>query len=133
MEFTYLLSTSQAWLLSTVGLLALLVGSFLNVVIYRLPVMLEHQWKRDCREWLQQSPSTAEISTFNLVVPRSQCPTCGHAISAWENIPLLSYLVLRGKCTDCRTPISLQYPLVELATAVLSIVVAWQVGYGWQL
>lgn len=133
MEFIYLLSTSQAWLLTTVGLFALLVGSFLNVVIYRLPVILERQWKQDCHDWLEQQPTTPETGTFNLVVPRSQCPTCGHAISAWENIPLLSYLVLRGKCAGCRTPISLQYPLVELATALLSVLVAWQVGYGWHL
>lgn len=133
MELIYLLSTSQAWLLTTVGLFALLVGSFLNVVIYRLPVMLERQWKQDCQDWLEQQPTTPETGAFNLVVPRSQCPTCGHAISAWENIPLLSYLVLGGKCAGCRTPISLQYPLVELATALLSVLVAWQVGYGWHL
>jgi leader peptidase (prepilin peptidase)/N-methyltransferase len=130
MELIYLLSTSQVWLVSVVGLFALLVGSFLNVVIYRLPVMLERQWKQDCNEWLDKHPTEVDTGAFNLVVPRSQCPTCGHKITALENIPLLSYLFLRGKCSGCRTPISLQYPLVELATALLSMLVAWQVGYG---
>lgn len=130
MELIYLLSTSKVWLLAVVGLFSLLIGSFLNVVIYRLPVMLERQWKQDCNEWLDQNPADVDTGEFNLVVPRSQCPTCGHKITALENIPILSYLFLQGKCSGCHTPISLQYPLVELATALLSMLVAWQVGYG---
>ncbi len=131
MELIYLLSVSRVWLLFVVGLFSLLVGSFLNVVIYRLPVMLERQWKRDCAEW-QGIPvlSDSDVGEFNLVVPRSQCPTCGHSISALENIPVLSYMFLKGKCAGCRTPISPQYSLVELVTAALSVLVAWQVGYG---
>lgn len=133
MDMLYLLQTSTGWLLASVGLLALLVGSFLNVVIYRLPIILERQWKAECQEWLGHPAQDKANDKFNLVVPRSQCPTCGHGIRAWENIPLLSYLWLRGKCAGCGTPISIQYPLVEMATALLSMLVAWQVGYGWHL
>ena len=130
MELIYLLKTNTTWLLITVGLFSLLVGSFLNVVIYRLPIMLEKQWKRDCQECLGHSTDDINATgTFNLVVPRSQCPVCGHEITALENIPIISYLVLGGKCRDCRTPISMQYPTIELITAVLSIWVAWQVGF----
>ncbi|SEA47531.1 leader peptidase (prepilin peptidase) / N-methyltransferase [Thiothrix caldifontis] len=133
MELIYLLSTNQVWLISVVGLFSLLVGSFLNVVIYRLPIMLEREWKRDCNEWLDKPYDKLDTGDFNLVVPRSQCPTCGHKITAIENIPLLSYLFLKGKCAGCKTPISMQYPLVELATAVFSMLVAWRVGYGMEL
>lgn len=133
MELIYLLSTSQVWLVSVVGLFSLLLGSFLNVVIYRLPIILERQWKRDCSEWLDQHDTKLDTGDFNLVVPRSQCPTCGHKITALENIPVLSYLFLKGKCAGCKTPISIQYPLVELATALLSMLVAWRVGYSAEL
>lgn len=133
MEFIYLLSTNQTWLLLTVGLFALLVGSFLNVVIYRLPVILERQWRQECAEWQNETDETQETPTFNLVVPRSQCLACGHQISAWENIPILSYLILRGRCGGCKTPISIQYPLVELTTALLCVLVATQVGFGMPL
>lgn len=132
MDIIYLLSTSQPWLLITVGLFSLLIGSFLNVVIYRLPIILEREWQQECAE-LHHAETTQFESKFNLVVPRSQCPSCGHKITAIENIPVLSYLVLGGKCRDCRTPISIQYPAVEVATALLSIVVAWQFGYSAQL
>ena len=130
MELINLLSTSQTWLLVMVGLFSLLIGSFLNVVIYRLPIMLERQWKQDCQEWQNDTPAEVPTSDFNLVVPRSECPTCGHRISAWENIPVISYLFLRGKCAGCQTPISIQYPLIELVTALLSVLVAWKTGYG---
>lgn len=133
MELIYLLSTSKAWLVSVVGLFALLIGSFLNVVIYRLPIMLERQWKRDCSEWLEQNTAELHTGHFNLVIPRSQCPTCGHQITALENIPVISYLFLRGKCSGCGTPISMQYPMVEAATALLSMLVAWQFGYSIEL
>lgn len=132
MDIIYLLSTSQPWLLITVGLFSLLIGSFLNVVIYRLPIILEREWQQECAE-LHHAETTQFESKFNLVVPRSQCPTCGHKITAIENIPVLSYLVLGRKCRDCRTPISIQYPAVEVVTALLSIVVAWQFGYSAQL
>lgn len=133
MELIYLLSTNNVWLIGVVGLFSLLIGSFLNVVIYRLPIILERQWKRDCNEWLEQHSTETDTGHFNLVVPRSQCPTCGHKITALENIPVLSYLFLKGKCSGCGTPISIQYPLVEAATALLSMLVAWQFGYSTQL
>jgi leader peptidase (prepilin peptidase)/N-methyltransferase len=99
------------------GVLGLLVGSFLNVVIYRLPQMLERQWAAECAE-LAGKPAQ-EAPAFNLVSPRSRCRQCGHLIRWYENVPILSYLVLRGKCSACSTAIGLRYPLVELATAIL--------------
>jgi leader peptidase (prepilin peptidase)/N-methyltransferase len=99
------------------GVLGLLVGSFLNVVIYRLPKMLESQWAAECAEMTGQPAAPAE--PFNLLHPRSRCRKCGHLIRWYENVPVLSYLVLRGKCSACGTSIGLRYPLVELATAAL--------------
>ncbi len=99
------------------GLLGLLVGSFLNVVILRLPVMLERQWAAECAELAGKEP--AHQAPFNLLVPRSRCPKCGHTIRWFENIPILSYFALRGKCASCGTSIGLRYPLVELATGAL--------------
>lgn len=112
---------------SIVFLYSLVVGSFLNVVIYRLPIVLERSWRRDCEELI---PGTApqETEAFNLVVPRSRCPHCGHAIRAWENIPVISYLFLGGKCSECKAPISLRYPLIETLTAVASTATALQLG-----
>lgn len=101
-----------------VGLLGLLFGSFLNVVIYRMPKMLEAQWDRDCAEHLGQVPQ-AGGERFNLMVPRSRCQACGHTLSWYENIPVLSYVVLRGQCKACKTSISLRYPLIEIITAGL--------------
>lgn len=134
MELIHLLATNNTWLLVCVGLISLLIGSFLNVVIYRLPVMMEREWKHECAEFLGSEDTLANTDTtrFNLVVPRSQCPNCGHNIASWENIPVLSYLALGGKCASCRTPIPLQYPLVEIATALLSMLVAYQYGFSWQ-
>jgi len=108
-----------------------LVGSFLNVVIYRLPVMMQREWRSDCLEFLEQ-PADTEQKRFNLMVPRSRCGNCGHQISALENIPMLSYLVLGGKCAACKAPISLQYPLVELFTALVSVAVGWHFGVSLQ-
>ena len=114
-----------------VALLGLLVGSFLNVLIYRLPLMMQRDWQQQAREVLAL-PAEAEQGTFNLVLPHSSCPQCGHRIRPWENVPLLSYLWLRGKCAGCQAAISKRYPLVELACAVLSGYVAWHFGFGWQ-
>ncbi|MEN9429522.1 MAG: hypothetical protein RJA86_381 [Pseudomonadota bacterium] len=102
-------------------LLGLCIGSFLNVVIYRLPVMMERKWNAECCELLDQ-PNT-QTDKFNLSTPASRCPKCGHKIRAWENIPVFSWLFLKGKCSHCKTPISLRYPLVELATGLLSLAV----------
>ena len=108
------------------GILGLLVGSFLNVVIYRLPKMLERQWAQECAR-LQQHP-LPEDAPLNLLVPRSRCQKCGHPIRWYENIPVLSYLALRGQCAVCGTRISLRYPLVELMTAALFAWCAWRWG-----
>lgn len=113
------------------GLFGLAIGSFLNVVIYRLPVMLERNWRSQCREILEPNkkpPNTAK--RFDLVAPGSSCPHCGHVITALENIPVLSFLWLRGKCSACAKPISWRYPLVELLTGGLTAMVAWYFGYG---
>ena len=108
------------------GVLGLLIGSFLNVVIYRLPIMLEAQWKAECADLSGAEPAILE--KFNLATPRSRCLKCGHPISWYENIPLLSYLFLRGKCSSCAALISLRYPLVELANGVLFFYCGWKWG-----
>jgi len=110
-------------------LLGLLVGSFLNVVIHRLPKMMEREWFAQCAELRGEEVPATEA--FNLVVPRSCCPKCGHQISAWENIPVISYLFLAGKCSACKTRISLRYPLVEILTGALSGYAAWHFGPSW--
>ncbi|MEN9378052.1 MAG: hypothetical protein RL710_3209 [Pseudomonadota bacterium] len=119
--------TELPWLdASFVGVLGLLIGSFLNVVIYRLPLMMEAQWKAEYAE--MSGKEAPEMVAFNLVVPRSRCQKCHHAIRWYENIPILSYLFLQGKCSDCKTPISLRYPLVELSTGALFFYCGWRWG-----
>lgn len=133
MELIHLLNTSTVWLLVAVGLVALTIGSFLNVVINRLPAMMEREWKQECIESLgNHEGEPIETSPYNLVIPRSQCPACGHQISAWENVPVISYLALGGKCRGCKNPISIQYPLVEIATAALSMLIAYKFGFSWE-
>jgi leader peptidase (prepilin peptidase) / N-methyltransferase len=120
-------------------LLGLLIGSFLNVVIYRLPKMMEQQWAADCAELAGDGAATssrAEVAApaaekFNLLVPRSRCSSCGHVISWYENIPVVSYLFLRGKCSVCRAPYGLRYPAVELATGLLFAFCVWR--WGWSV
>src|SRR3546814_469184 len=111
--------------------MGLLVGSFLNVVILRLPRRLEWEWKRDSREILGE-PDLYDPPPPGIVVERSHCPHCGHQLSWYENIPVFSWLALRGKCRSCRAPISPQYPLVELLTMLLVVACVWQWGFGWQ-
>ena len=113
------------------ALFGLLVGSFLNVVIYRVPVMMERGWTAFAKEHLGQPLSAEEQQPFNLIKPDSRCPQCQAPVRAWQNIPVISYLLLGGKCASCRTPISKRYPLVELLTAALFALVAWQ--YGWSI
>ena len=127
-----LMSESAAYFLTMVWVVSLLVGSFLNVVIYRLPIMMERAWRRECLQYLQPDGHTEapDNAPFNLVKPDSTCPHCQHKIRAWENIPLLSWLWLKGKCSQCRHPISVRYPLVELLTATLSTLAAWHFGFG---
>src|SRR5215467_7097752 len=141
-----LLAAFPAAFIGVCLVLGLMVGSFLNVVIYRLPLMLERQWREECAENVAMAsadgvtdlPDTAPAPAakvrpepFNLVVPRSACPACRAPIRAIHNVPLLSWLLLRGKCASCGAPISARYPVVEALTGVLSALVAWQFGFGW--
>ena len=140
-----LLAQQLPWLyVALLTIFGLLVGSCLNVVIYRLPIMLERSWQQEYREYFGEGEGeregTADATAgkrqperFNLLVPRSACPHCGHPISALENIPLISWLWLRGRCRDCQAPISARYPLVELLTGLASGCVAWHFLPGWPL
>lgn len=117
------------------GMLGLLVGSFLNVVIYRLPLMLEREWTSQCQTLLQSGNTGTEAVTqppFNLVTPNSHCPKCDAAIKPWQNIPVVSYLALGGKCANCKTPISKRYPIIEFVTGLLSCLAIWHFGFSWQ-
>lgn len=128
-----LLADSPAYFLSFVFIISLMVGSFLNVVIYRLPVMMEKGWKQEYQAYFNpEQNADANQTTFNLVKPDSTCPKCQHKIRAWENIPLVSWIILGGKCSQCKSPISARYPAVELLTAVASVMIAWHFGFGWQ-
>ncbi len=144
MTLLSLLQDNPTMLVSFCFVLGLFVGSFLNVVVYRLPIMMERGWKQECREFLKLdaapeagsetgSAPEQQSEKFNLMVPRSACPSCGTMISAWQNIPVISWLLLRGKCGNCKHPISVEYPLVELLTALLSMAVAMKFGASIQL
>ena len=111
---------------------ALMIGSFLNVVIFRLPLMMQREWHEQCEELQKEPPPNIPEGRFNLVVPRSRCPECGKPITAWQNIPVLSYLLLGAQCANCRKSISVRYPLVELLTALLAAICAWRFGFGWE-
>jgi len=131
MIFIYLSENTVAFT-ATVFILSLLVGSFLNVVIYRLPVMMNNNWEQEVAEFTEDSKRLKALGKkekFNLVKPDSTCPHCGHKIRAWENIPVISWLFLRGKCSSCKNSISIRYPLVELSTAIISAFVAWHLGW----
>ena len=126
---------SQLWFyLTTIGLISLCIGSFLNVVIYRLPLMMQREWQSECRillddELKANKSKQANINKpFNLVKPNSTCPKCKTAIKPWQNIPIISWLILKGKCASCSNPISARYPAVELITALLSLIVAYSFG-----
>lgn len=124
------LQAHSALFAALAGALGLLVGSFLNVVIYRLPVMLDREWRADCRQLLDAGEVVKPTDRFNLLVPLSHCPNCGHRVRAHENVPVLSYLLLKGRCAQCGWRIPLRYPLVELVTGGVSAVVAWHFGAG---
>lgn len=126
---TFLASSTLAFVLCAL-VLGLLVGSFLNVVIHRLPIMMQRDWRAQAREFLELP--VEPVATFNLILPNSHCPHCDHEIRPWENIPLVSWLALRGKCSSCRAPISRRYPLIELFCGLLSAYVAWHFGFSWQ-
>jgi len=129
------LTQNASFFYGVVAIVSLLVGSFLNVVIHRLPIMMERAWREGIEEYDQAQLDTepgdatpAESEVFNLSVPRSRCPACNHQISALQNIPVISYMVLGGKCGNCKSPISLRYPIVEFTTMILSLIVAWHFG-----
>ena len=122
-----LLQQSPAWLLATVAVVGLCVGSFLNVVIHRLPRMMEAQWRAECASL--EGRDAPEPEVFNLVTPRSRCPSCGTQITALQNVPVVSWIALRGRCAACRAPISIRYPAVELAAGALAVLVGWRLGY----
>lgn len=111
------------------ALFGLAVGSFLNVVIYRLPKMMEREWQANCAELRGETPPEGESLT--LARPRSRCPHCGHGITVLENIPVVSYLALGGRCGHCRAPIGVRYPVVEAVSGALSVFAAWHFGFGW--
>lgn len=137
MDIFRVFQANTAFFYTSVIILGLIIGSFLNVVIHRLPVMLMRDWRRDCREFLTEKfPQDLTANTkpapgaakYNLIVPRSACPHCGHHISALENIPVISYLFLRGRCKSCKAHISARYPIIETISTVLAMTVAWKFG-----
>lgn len=135
MELFELLAQHPMAFIALTVVYSLLVGSFLNVVIYRLPVMMDREWREQAVDYLHSNPESAATSElpkrFNLVVPRSACPSCKAQITALQNVPVISYLFLRGKCANCKAPISKRYPIVEFATALLSGFVALKFGFTW--
>jgi leader peptidase (prepilin peptidase)/N-methyltransferase len=144
-----LLINTPPLLYGTVALFTLAVGSFLNVVIHRLPLMMEREWRWECAQLAEADaaagavtgpgspaapspPTPTPAPPLSLARPGSHCPHCGHPLRAWENIPLLSFLLLRGRCSACHQPIGLRYPFVEALTAVLSVLVVWRLGVSWE-
>lgn len=124
---------TEIGLLAFTGLIGLFVGSFLNVVIHRLPIMMEREFRAECQSFINDTAEPSRDEIYNLATPRSACPKCQHQISALENIPVISWLALGGKCSNCKTSISIRYPLVELSTCLISIGLAWHFGYGFAL
>jgi len=127
-----LLSASPAVFTGVVFAFAMVIGSFLNVVIYRLPLMMQRDWYEQCDELAKEPKPELPKGQFNLVVPRSRCPFCETEIKAWQNVPVLSYMMLGGRCASCKKTISARYPLVEFFTAVFAAVCAWHFGFGWE-
>lgn len=128
MTFISMLQNMPVLFIGFVTLIGLMVGSFLNVVIYRLPEMMKRNWQHQCAEL--RGEAIEPQATFNLILPRSTCIHCGHMITALENIPVISYVILRGRCSQCQSPIPLRYPLVEAVSALMSAYVAWHFGFG---
>jgi leader peptidase (prepilin peptidase) / N-methyltransferase len=131
-----LLASSPGAFVGGCFVLGLVLGSFLNVVIHRVPIMMERQWREQCAEIEQPDhaatmPAPPPKQRFDLVVPRSACPACKAPITALQNVPIVSYLVLRGRCANCGVRISPRYPVVEALTGILSAAVAWKLGFGW--
>lgn len=130
-----IIANQPIYLLLLAAVLGLVVGSFLNVVIYRLPLMLFREWREQCTEFMAEDHSkiTALPSNFSLLRPASHCPNCQRPVRAYENIPVISYLWLRGRCPGCQQPISYRYPGMEIAACLSSLIVAYYFGFGWPL
>lgn len=137
------LSNNPDYFAGVIFLFGLMFGSFFNVVIYRVPVMMQLEWLENCRDFIKEifgklpkeleaHPEGLPKPPFNIAKPDSTCPKCGHLIRWYENIPLISYLLLKGKCSNCQAPISLRYPIIELTTGLLSAFAAWKLGFGWE-
>lgn len=131
MLFIHFLQTQPTFFIITMALLGMCIGSFLNVVIYRLPKMMERDWHEQCCELLEIEKGKNQ-KQFNLITPRSSCPQCHHKITAFENIPVISYLYLKGRCKSCKVKISPQYPIIEMLTGLMSAYIAWHFGFSWQ-
>lgn len=131
MDIIAFLTEHPNFYLLIVASFALVIGSFLNVVVYRLPRMMEQEWSEECRAYLGLKPHTEE-EKLGLCLPFSHCPRCKKVIRPWHNIPIISYLFLHGKCAYCKASISLRYPMVEALTCLLSVYVAWRFGVSWQ-
>jgi leader peptidase (prepilin peptidase) / N-methyltransferase len=133
-NLSMILQTSPWLFYTSVLVIGLCVGSFLNVVAYRLPLMMERDWKHECHEYLELTESEVDsrLATMNLATPASACPHCGHKLRFWENIPVISYLLLRARCSSCGEPISIQYPVIELLTGIASLLVAHRFGVSTQ-
>jgi leader peptidase (prepilin peptidase)/N-methyltransferase len=127
-----LFTESPAIFIAVVFAFALVIGSFLNVVIFRLPIMMQLDWREQCEELMKEPAPEVPEGRFNIVVPRSRCPSCGAPIKVWQNIPVLSYLLLGAQCANCRSSISVRYPLVEIMSAMLAGLCAWHFGFGWE-
>lgn len=137
-QFVVLLQQQPLYFYGLIFVFSLLIGSFLNVVIHRLPIIMERAFKSEAKEYFSLENADSPLDkhqdseVFNLAVPRSACPQCDHQITALENIPVISYLMLKGKCSECKAPISKRYPFVEFITALLSFAVALKFGVSWQ-
>jgi len=133
MSIIDLFASSPAWFITSLVIFTLLIGSFLNVVIHRLPIMLDREWRKQSQDLLATPSLTTDNNPlpekYNIVVPRSACPNCGKPITAVQNIPVVSWLVLKGKCANCKAAISARYPIIEVCTALLSVIVAWEFGF----
>ena len=129
MSFFDLIQHSASALIISCGLLGLIVGSFLNVVIYRLPLMMQTEWRTQCQVYLGQTAAEDNNAAFNLAYPGSHCPHCNNAIRFYDNIPVISYCLLKGQCRHCHSRISIRYPLIEILTAACSAMIAWRFGF----
>src|SRR5579862_1863127 len=132
MSILTFLTENQSIFLVLIALLALLVGSFLNVLIYRLPRMIQNAWNQECRHYLGLKSQPTDMDKLNLYLPLSHCIECKKGLKPWHNIPIISFLILRGKCAYCHARISIRYPLVELLCCITSVYVAWRFGISWQ-